>query len=274
MPSPFYTNTPRYGLRSLLGTSSVLDIDEGILAALTDVENTFAGYKSGTHAARLAAANVDGLLWRETDTGAWFLGTGTAWVSLSGLSWTNVSAATAAVSGTFYNVTATATVTLPAATVNQQIGVRCGAASTVVTITTGAGSISGLGVAAASSSITLGFPGAFVVLQADGTNWNIVAGQRDTGWVSGQRIVGDVVRGVASVTIAGGSTNGQTTIATGLTGTIQWGTASLVRNGGGAFNLAYPITAYVDLTTPAVGLVTNGTVGVTATYPIAFSLGL
>jgi hypothetical protein len=83
MPSPFYTNTPRYSLRSLLGSSNLSDIDAGFLAALTDVENKFTGYTSGTHAARLAASNIDGLLWRETDTGLVYVGTGTTWLAVA-----------------------------------------------------------------------------------------------------------------------------------------------------------------------------------------------
>jgi hypothetical protein len=82
-PSPFYTTTPRYALRALLGSSNISDIDTGILAGLTDVENAFSGYKSGTHATRLAATALDGLLWRETDTGLVYVGTGTGWVAVA-----------------------------------------------------------------------------------------------------------------------------------------------------------------------------------------------
>jgi hypothetical protein len=93
---------------------------------------------------------------------------------------------TSVVDGKFYIVTAgSTTMTLPTPTVNATVGVtansgQAGAAPT--TIARSSGVINGLGVAAATS-IVLGSVGAYVVLLADGTNWNIVAGQQDTGWL-------------------------------------------------------------------------------------------
>lgn len=50
------------------------------------------------------------------------------------------------------------------------------------TVTGGGGLINGPG--AGTSSILLGDPGAYVVLVSDGTNWNIVAGAQDSGWIT------------------------------------------------------------------------------------------
>jgi hypothetical protein len=57
-----------------------------------------------------------------------------------------------------------------------------GAAPATVTAAGGKG-INGLGLAAAST-FKLGTPWAYAMLQYDGTNWQIIDGQQDTGWVA------------------------------------------------------------------------------------------
>jgi hypothetical protein len=51
-------------------------------------------------------------------------------------------------------------------------------------VSTPSGVIKGKGVAAAATSIKLGAQAASVTLLADGTNWNIIDGEQDTGWLT------------------------------------------------------------------------------------------
>jgi hypothetical protein len=82
------------------------------------------------------------------------------------------------------------TITLPTATAGATVGViaQANVAGTAqVTIAgTGGALIYGVGTigAGGAASILLGTLGAGVILQADGTNWFIIGGQQDTGWVS------------------------------------------------------------------------------------------
>lgn len=139
---------------------------------------------------------------------------------------TSVSTNTSVVDGKFYTVTAgTTTMTLPTPTANATVGViassgQTGAAPT--TVTRSSGVINGLGVAGATS-IALGAVGAYVVLLADGTNWNIVAGQQDTGWVA--------------LTLSGGASQVGSTHTVGyrlqgdrvwLRGAVSFGSASAI----------------------------------------------
>jgi hypothetical protein len=79
------------------------------------------------------------------------------------------------------------TITLPAPTAGRVVGVKAVTGQTgasPVTISTPSGAILGAGVVAAATTILLGFPGAYVTLQADGTNWHIIDGEQDTGWIA------------------------------------------------------------------------------------------
>lgn len=96
-----------------------------------------------------------------------------------------ISTNTSATDGHVYQVTAAGvTVTLPSPSTNATIGVfnGSGTAASPTTVTASSGNIVGSGVSA--SSISLGISGAHVMLQANGSNWLIVAGQQDTGWVA------------------------------------------------------------------------------------------
>lgn len=78
------------------------------------------------------------------------------------------------------------TLTLPTAAANVTCGVfaRVATGSNPVTVSAPGGAlIYGVGLNGVSS-LTLGTIGSFVVLQSNGTDWFVVAGQRDTGWVS------------------------------------------------------------------------------------------
>ena len=132
----------------------------------------------------------------------------------------SVAVNTNAASGNLYRATATATITLPGHSAGQVVGVINVSGTTTVAGT----SIQGVGLSAAAS-FTLGTPGAAAILVDDGTNWNIVAGQQDTGWVAltlttmttvagyyvpAVRVIGNMAytRGLAQATgtITGGTT--------------------------------------------------------------------
>ena len=97
------------------------------------------------------------------------------------------SAAYAATNGQLVVVTGGTplTITLPAPVANGWVGVyaAAGSGASPVTVSAGSGIIYGVGLSAASS-FPLGTVGAYAILQSDGTNWYIVAGQQDTGWVA------------------------------------------------------------------------------------------
>jgi hypothetical protein len=55
----------------------------------------------------------------------------------------------------------------------------------VVTVTASSGVIYGVGLTSSgAASLKLGTPGAFVILYDDGTNYEVVAGEQDTGWTT------------------------------------------------------------------------------------------
>lgn len=149
MPSPFFSTTPRWALRYLLGTSNVDDIDAGFQALAEDVDNLPLSLLAASSSAAAATA-VDGEM---------LLCTGAAQA-----------------------------VTLPASA-KGMLGVRAAGTQTganPVTVQVGTGSgqlIKGKGLGAGASSIPLGTVGASVVLLWDGANWQIISGERDTGWL-------------------------------------------------------------------------------------------
>lgn len=97
---------------------------------------------------------------------------------------TSKSATYTAVSGDLILTTNSFTITLPTPTSGRIVGVhvtdaRTGAAP--VTITAASGAIYGPG-SPGLTSIKLGILGAYVILEANGTNWFIVGGGQDSGW--------------------------------------------------------------------------------------------
>jgi hypothetical protein len=102
-----------------------------------------------------------------------------------GLAWTAVGVNTSATDGHFYAASAALTITLPAPTLNTTIGVFNQTNSLAVAVTASSGVIGGLGLGTSgAASIQVSSNGAAVVLIANGTNWGIVSGQQDTGWVA------------------------------------------------------------------------------------------
>lgn len=77
------------------------------------------------------------------------------------------------------------TVSLPGPTVNALVGVLAGAGvgptSVVQVAATGGAHINGIGLFVATG-LQLGRFGSFVLLQCDGANWWVIAGQQDSGW--------------------------------------------------------------------------------------------
>lgn len=185
------TPTTRLALPTIAGgTDSVSSYPSVNLSQMTTLDNAVT-FSEGTLVARPAAA-LAGRTYFATDTGLFYLDTGTAWQTLpvlgglyGPLAWTTVGVNTTAVAGNFYGATASLTVTLPTPTLNARIGVYNTSASTAsVTVTASSGVIGGLGIGVSgATSFSLGALGSFAVLLADGTNWRIVSGQQDPGWV-------------------------------------------------------------------------------------------
>jgi hypothetical protein len=93
----------------------------------------------------------------------------------------------AAVNGNFVNVTATATITSPAAAGGAVFGAiaNYGASNaSPVTLTTASGYFIGPGIPASTSSILLGTVNAYATFTSDGTNWYMTAGAQDSGWIT------------------------------------------------------------------------------------------
>lgn len=82
MPSPDYVPGAKYGVRAFAGDTNINDLDVASQAMVADIEAKLAGYVAGTNAARLAATALEGRIWRETDTGLWYVGTGTVWLQI------------------------------------------------------------------------------------------------------------------------------------------------------------------------------------------------
>lgn len=131
----------------------------------------------------VASSTAHGTLFRTTDTNGETLGwnDGAVWLPL-GLIPASVSTNTTALSGQAIITTGSSavTVTLPTNTKGAMVAVMN--RSTGGTTVSGS-NIQGTGLSSASS-FPLGTVGASAVLLADGTNWNIIAGQQDTGWVA------------------------------------------------------------------------------------------
>lgn len=91
------------------------------------------------------------------------------------------SGAYTAASNDYVICTGTFNVNLPAPTAGRIVGVKSVSGS--INVVTPSGVILGPGVIAGSTLITLGAPGALVTLLADGTNWHIIDGAQDSGWI-------------------------------------------------------------------------------------------
>jgi microcystin-dependent protein len=82
-----YTQTAKYLLRRLTGSSNVSEVDDGIAALADDLDANMAGYADGTLAGRAGVATTAGRFYRTTDTGQVFMGTGSAWIEIGVRPW-------------------------------------------------------------------------------------------------------------------------------------------------------------------------------------------
>jgi hypothetical protein len=115
-------------------------------------------------------------------------GTPGTWVSASTpwLTPISKSASYAAANGQVVEMTATGTVTSPAAADGARFGASVNYAATnasPVTVTAATGFLTGPGIPASTTSILLGANNANVVFVSDGTNWYLSAGAQDSGWI-------------------------------------------------------------------------------------------
>lgn len=134
------------------------------------------------------------------------------------------------------------TVTLPSAATSTTVTVYAGAAisgTNQITVSrAGGATISGVGVAG-TTSFLLGTAGAYAVLASDGTNWFIVSGQQDTGWLN--------LTLTGSVSGAGGTFYSPSSRQRGdeirLKGAMLNGTGSTIASGSAWATLPTGITA-------------------------------
>ncbi len=125
------------------------------------------------------------------------------------------SAATGATNGALVLMSGAYTVTLPsAATSGQVVGVISVNGTGAAPCTVGAGAtgvILGKGIpTSGAGSVLLGAYGASATFESDGTNWNIIAGEQDSGWLA--------TSGLHSWTSSAGPASSQTVIGYRLQG--------------------------------------------------------
>src|SRR4051794_9304846 len=82
-----YTATTKYLLRKITGGSNRAEIDDGIAALADDIDARMAGYSEGTLSARDGITATAGKMYRTTDTGQVFMGTGSAWIEIGVKPW-------------------------------------------------------------------------------------------------------------------------------------------------------------------------------------------
>lgn len=201
--------TSRLSLQQPIGTDPVSEFRTGITQVTGILDNTVL-FTRGTLATRPAPGAVEyGHVYQTTDT----LGESLSWTD--GLNWfplglilSIVTGNIAAVSGQMLHCSgASATITLPSHSASQVVGITN---YTTNGTTVNGSSIFGPGMLSAASTFQLATPGTSVVLIDNGTNWLIIAGQQDTGWLllsyspgitgeafyytPGARLVGDTVK--------------------------------------------------------------------------------
>lgn len=164
----------------------------------------------------------------------------------------------------FVQMTGAHALTLPSPSAGLVVGMQQ-VTTAAATIVSPSGAIKGPGVAAyqtatgvAATTIPLATAGAFVVLVADGTNWNIVAGAMDTGWIQfDSQLINSWVVDTTHIywRQVGNRVNFNGAIKSGLTDTL-WvsnsGTASAQPPAPTQANFGIPLTASAsNVPTPA-----------------------
>jgi hypothetical protein len=177
--------TPRLSLiQPLVGDPSTEDrLAESANASVLDGAVQFT---SGSFSALPTPSTTNkGSFYKATDVGILYGSTGTQWVPEQTITSTAGGSVTAK-SGQFL-IAGNVTITLPAVTAGAVVGVQASstnAGSVPATVASGGGNIIfGVGCNGVSS-ILLGAANSFALFRSDGTNWYIVAGQQDTGWVA------------------------------------------------------------------------------------------
>jgi microcystin-dependent protein len=87
MPPTYTTPSTKYGIHRIDGSTNVSDIDAALNQSVDDIDARMAGYAEGTLSARSGVAATAGKLYRTTDTGQVFMGTGSAWIEIGVTPW-------------------------------------------------------------------------------------------------------------------------------------------------------------------------------------------
>lgn len=211
-------STSRLSLVEPLTSDAASELRTSITSNATTLDNAVVEF-SGTLSNRSTVVPTPeiGFDYYATDTRQWSRYNGTLWRAL-GLAPASTSSSTTAGDGQAILVAGSSavTITLPAHSSGQMVSVtNFSTGGTTVSGTL----IQGVGLSSASS-FPLGSVGAHAILLDDGTNWNLIAGQQDSGWqaltivhgnhpsgyVPSARLQGDVVRlkGVVDATSSSG----------------------------------------------------------------------
>ena len=175
--------TTRLSIPFPSGTDAVNIYPPVASSAATILDNATV-YTEGTLAALPAVGTVEhGHLYRTTDKNTLQWSNGSVWAPV-GLTWVTTAISTSVVNGQWLYAVGGTTITLPTPALNSVVAISAqGSATGASPVTVSGTNIWGLGLAGASS-FTLGISQAFAILQSDGTNWFILSGQQDTGWVA------------------------------------------------------------------------------------------
>lgn len=184
------TTTTRLGLTQPIGSDNPSLLRTSITSDTNTLDNA-AIYQEGTLASLPGTpVPASGAIYRATDADQLFLSSGGVWYGFARamtLATSNVSATIG--NWQFLTMTgATTTATLPA---SPPVGMVCGVITGVsitgaapITVSAGANTIDLPGATVPVSNITLGYPGAYILLMWGGLVWRAISGGEDTGWVS------------------------------------------------------------------------------------------
>jgi hypothetical protein len=169
--TPTYTTTGRLGWRIPQANEKLNDFTAIIDALGTDAQNGTTGYSEGVASARPSAGTA-GRIYRATDNGVVAFDDGTVWrpLGLWPIILTGSSGIANGQAAVVKGNTAAVTVTVPSPIAGGIVAIA-NLSSFPVT------------VAGLTASVPLNFPGAHLFLVSDGTEWVVLAGELDTGWL-------------------------------------------------------------------------------------------